>query len=235
MLRKEKFVPDEYYHIYSRIILSIPEFQDNNNANKLAQTFLLANSVESTKAFDYLRTNDNPRFEKAVEIAKQGEKFVDILCYAIMHDHYHLLVKELKENGITSFIRRCNTSISKYINKKTDRRGPLFESRFKSKHIDSNEYLLHLSVYIHLNPLDFISGREWRENKLKDWLVVKEKLLLYPWSSLKHFLYKEQENMIVSGTDIILNQFNNEKEYELFLQEWAELIKDDNFKNILID
>lgn len=234
MMRKEKLVPGEYYHIYSRTVLNVPEFKDRNNANKLVQTFLLGNSTESSQAFEYLRNNkDNPgALQKATEIIKEGEKMVDILCYSVMWDHYHLLLKGLRDRGITDFIRRCNTSIAKYINIKNNRTGPLFESNFKSKHIESNEYLLHLSVYIHLNPLDFLVGKEWRDHGLKDWNSSKEKLLNYPWSSLKYFLDEKSRDKIISGTEIILSQFNNRKEYENFLRGWSELEK---IKNIIID
>lgn len=221
MIRKTKFVPNNYYHIYNRTILKLPEFKDNNKANKLAQTFLLGNSTLSGKAFDYLRNDRNATLEKAMEIVRSGEKLVDILCYSIMPDHYHLLLKELRENGITSFNRRCNTSVAKYINTKYDRTGPLFESDFKSKHVNSNEYLLHLSVYIHLNPLDFLSGKEWRFNKLDDWKSSKEKLLNYPWSSARYFLDENLKDKIISGTEIIFNQFKDRKEYEGFLKEWS--------------
>jgi len=153
---------------------------------------------------------------------KKEEKLVDILCYSIMPDHYHLLLREKKENGIYNFIHKCNTAIAKYINIKKDRLGPLFESRFKSKHIDSNDYLLHLSIYIHLNPLDIISGKDWRNHSLKNWHLQKEKLLRYPWSSLKYFLNDDQRDLIISGTEIITDQFSGKKDYENFMREWTE-------------
>lgn len=236
MIRKEKFCPGEYYHVYSRTVLNMPEFKNIRNADKLAQTFLLGNSTNSAQAFEYLRNNkDNPdAIQKAVEIIKEGEKLVDILCYVIMHDHYHLLIKELRNNGITDFIRRCNTSIAKYINIKFNRSGPLFESNFKAKHIDSNEYLRHLSIYIHLNPLDFLIDKSWRYHNLKNWEYARNKLLDYPWSSLKAFLDKNFKNQIISGREIIINQFKNGREYEEFLQEWTEIEKEE-IKDIIID
>jgi putative transposase len=139
-----------------------------------------------------------------------------------MPDHYHLLLKELKEGGISNFIRKSNISISKYVNIKNNRRGPLFESRFNSKHIDTNNYLLHLSLYIHLNPLDILSGKDWRAHKLRDWPAKRKELLGYPWSSLKTYLDNNHKDLIISGTEIILGQFDSNKEYELFLQEWSE-------------
>jgi putative transposase len=222
MRRKEQFAPGEYYHIYSRTIFNIPEFEDYENALKLNQAFLLANSTESTKAFDYLRTFNKATWRKSIEIAWRGDKFADVVSYVIMPDHYHLLLKEVRENGITDFLRSCNTSIAKYINIKKDRRGPLFESSFKSKHIDSNEYLLHLSLYIHLNPLDFIDNKNWRHGQLKNWHLKKKALLKYPWSSLKNFIYDDFEDLILSGTEIILDQFKSKKDYESFLKDWSE-------------
>lgn len=221
MERKEQFVSGEYYHIYSRTILNVPEFEDYENAGKLAQCFLLANSTESSKAFNYLRTCKNATWRKAVEIAWRGDKFVDVLSYVVMPDHYHLLLKELKDGGITGFLHRCNTAIAKYINTKQQRKGPLFESSFKAKHIDSNQYLLHLSLYIHLNPLDFLFNKNWRMGNLKNWQPKMGELIKYPWSSLKSFLYEDFEDRIVSGQKIIKGQFKDEEDYKKFLQEWS--------------
>lgn len=233
-MREVQFIVDEYYHIYSKVILNRSEFKESRNAKRLTQAFLLCNSTESTKAFQYLKNNENASLEDAIEIIRKGEKLVDILCYTIMPDHYHLLLRERKENGITEFMRKSNISIAKYINTKDERKGPLFESRFKAKHINSNKYLLHLSVYIHLNPLDFISGKYWREHKLGNWNCAKEKLLKYPWSSLRMYLNKNYQDPIVSGIEIILNQFNNQKEYELFLRDWSQTSLE-NIKECLID
>ena len=219
-MRKTPFIPGEYYHIYSRTILSVPEFKEKNNCNRLAQAFLLANSTKSTQAFQFLRNHPGATLNDALEIARDGEKLVDVLCYAVMPDHYHLLIREVKEKGATEFIRKCNISIANYINKTKNRRGAIFEGRFKSNPIDSNEYLRHLSLYIHLNPLDFIAGKEWREHKLENFNKHKEKLLNYPWSSLSFFL-KNTPNEIISGHKIITDQFKSHGDYEFYLKSWT--------------
>ena len=226
MLRKEKFAPGEYYHIYNRTLFNIPIFKDGKNCDRLMQAFLFANSTKSTQAFQFLRNNQNSTIKDALEIIKDGDKLVDLICYAIMPDHYHILLREKTEGGITSFIHKCNISVAKYINIKTERRGPLFESLFKSKHIAKNDYLLHLSLYIHLNPLDFLIGKQWREHKIQNWNQIRNKLVNYPYSSLKNFLDVNYENKIISGTKIITEQFKNAKEYESFLREWSEEMLD---------
>jgi len=222
MLRKENLVPGEYYHIYSRTMFNSPEFKDSKQASRLEQAFLISNSTKSSQIYQFLRNNPDATIQDAVKILNSGKKLVDILCYVIMPDHYHLLMREIKENGITNFIRSSNTSIAKYINIKNNRRGPLFESRFKSKHINSNAYLKHLSLYIHLNPLDFLINKEWRNHKLPNWSEAKNKLLNYRCSSLEYFLNSNSKNPILSGVKIITGQFDDEKEYENFLHDWSE-------------
>lgn len=224
MIRKEKFVPGQYYHIYSRVILNTPEFNDKSSAERLALNFWIANSTKSDEVFRYLQNLKNRKDisqERIIEILERGEKIVDVLCYVIMPDHYHLLLKERRENGIHNFMHKCNTSAAKYINIKNNRHGPLFESRFKSKHVDKNNYLLHLSLYIHLNPLDVLYGKEWREHKLKDWNSIRVKLLGYSWSSLEAFLDQNRKDLIISDREVITKQFINSQDYERFLREWS--------------
>jgi putative transposase len=224
MIRKEKFVPGQYYHIYSRVILNVPEFKDKKNAERLALNFWIANSTKSDEVFRYLgsiRNRSMISHDKILKMLNQGERIVDVLCYIIMPDHYHLLLRERKERGINKFIHKCNTSVAKYINIKNNRRGPLFENRFQSRHIDTNDYLLHLSLYIHLNPLDFLVGKEWREHKIKNWTSAREKIFNYPWSSLKTYLDDNYKNYIVSGIKIIKTQFDTKNDYESFLRGWS--------------
>lgn len=221
MLRKEEFVPGQYYHIYNRTVFNLPEFKNIKSAERLIHAFLLANSDVSTSAFRFLRNNPFATIKDAWEIIEDSKKLVDVLCYVIMPNHYHLLLKERVDGGISSFVHKCNISIAKYINTKKERKGPLFESLFKSKHISTNEYLLHLSLYIHLNPLDFLKGKAWRAHGSKNWTEAKKKLLDYPWSSLRTFLDKSCEDKVLSGTEIISGQFENSREYERFLRDWS--------------
>ena len=78
---------------------------------------------------------------------------VNLICYCLMPSHYHFILQQTKEFGISNFIMRLSTSYTQSINKKYERSGVLFQGSFKAKHIDKEEYLIYLCRYIHLNPV----------------------------------------------------------------------------------
>lgn len=124
---------------------------------------------------------------------------VEIIAYCLNPNHYHLLLKQTSEKGIEKFMQRIGNGYTKYFNTKNKRTGALFQGKFKSIHVDNNEYLLHLSAYINLNnqmkgtvlPLSRSSWDEYREN------VAEKK---------------------ICDTDIILGQYKSAEEYRQFAQ-----------------
>lgn len=86
------------------------------------------------------------------ELAKErGEKLVEFTCYCLNPNHYHILLKQVADRGVEKFMQRIGTGYTNYFNNRYQRSGALFQGRFKSVLVDSNEYLLHVSVYINLN------------------------------------------------------------------------------------
>lgn len=84
---------------------------------------------------------------------RKGQPLVEVICYCLMSNHYHLLLRQESEEGIRRFIHRVGDAYSRYFNTLYQRVGPLFQSRFKAVRIDSDAQLLHVSRYIHLNPV----------------------------------------------------------------------------------
>jgi putative transposase len=100
---------------------------------------------------------------------------LQLLAYCLMPTHFHLFVYQRDRNGITMLLRSVCVAYTMYFNRKYTRVGPLFQSRFKASMIDSDEYLAHITRYIHLNPSDYTnwpysSLRYYVGNKHTEWL-----------------------------------------------------------------
>ena len=125
-----------------------------------------------------------------------------------MINHYHLLLKQIKNNGIFNFIRLLNNSYSHYFNTKYKRKGSLFEGRFKAARIENDAQLLHLSRYIHLNPYSSFLVKN------------SEELISYPFSSLSEYLRQNKDN--ICHKEIVLGQFSDFKDYKKFVLNQAD-------------
>lgn len=115
-------------------------------------------------------------------LRKEGEEQIEILGFCLMNNHYHFLLKQKTQNGISRFISNLQNGYAKYFNIKTERTGPLFQPMFQSVRIATDEQLLHVSRYIHLNPS---TGYVVEINKLGE----------YPWSSLSCYLKKSADGL----------------------------------------
>jgi len=134
--------------------------------------------------------------------------FADVVAWCLMPNHFHLLLKQTKNAGIENFLQRVAGSCSHYFNTKYKRKGPLFEGRFQAIRIESDEQLLHLSRYIHLNPYSGYVVKTLRQ--LED----------YPYSSFPEYI--EKKEVEVCNKDIILEEFDTPKSYKKFVFDQAD-------------
>jgi len=192
--RKEKFVEGEYYHVYNRGTDKRPIFADLRDLGRFVK------SVNEFNDIDLIGSIFENSFAKA---KPKKKKLVDIICYALNPNHFHFLLTPLVENGVEKFMQRLGTGYTLYFNRRHKRKGGLFQGTFKSTHIDSNEYLLHLSAYINLND---------RVHQLGS---LTSKLAKTSWGS--YILGKK--DILLGDTSIITEQFKNVREYKKFAEE----------------
>ncbi|MBI2427162.1 MAG: transposase [Candidatus Kerfeldbacteria bacterium] len=142
----------------------------------------------------------------ALDIGKTvaEKRYVELVCFALMPNHFHLAVHELQEGGVTQYLHRLSTAYTKYVNTKYQRTGHTFEGTYQAVHVKSNEQLLYLSAYIHLNPRE-VSGWDGKEH-------------IYPWSSYQDYRTENRWSGLIQP-DIILDQFSNPSEYQHFVEE----------------
>jgi len=172
-IRKTEFANGEFYHIYNRGVEKRTIFCDDKDYKRFLLAINLVNDVEGgllQKWKDVNRMEKDLKEGDMVNKAlprvdpRQGlmerltyvDKLVEIICYCLNPNHYHIILKQKENKGIEKFMHKLGTSYSMYFNKKQKRNGSLFQGKFKSIHIDSNEYLLYLSAYV--NQKHFIHG-----------------------------------------------------------------------------
>lgn len=153
-----------------RFIHDLYEFNDAAPANPNAGYFFKSMDIVSP----YMET-------------RERERLVDIHGWCLMKNHYHLLLSERVEGGISLFLRKLNIGYAKSFNEKYKRTGTLFQGRTKKILIERDAHFLYILHYIHLNPLDYLAGaEEWRMRSHSGIRNMKEAfahLDVYRWSS----------------------------------------------------
>lgn len=196
------------YHIMSRGHNSVPIFRYHNDYQFFIQAFCYYQSDKLPLKFSKFRKlSISQRNDIIASLQYKKNFFVDIVSYCLMPNHFHFLLKQTKNDGILKFIRFLNNSYSHYFNLKYRRKGTLFESRFKAILIETEEQLVHVSRYIHLNPYTAF--------------VVKNinDLLKYPFSSLNEFLRKNKD---ICQQELIWGQFSSLQKYKEFVLDQAD-------------
>lgn len=137
-------------------------------------------------------------------------RFVEVVTFALMPNHFHAIVRPTKESGISQYMQKVLNSYTKFFNKKYERSGHLFQGPYQIVPIETNEQLLYLSAYIHRNPRE-LHGWNGREYK-------------YPWSSYQDYIGENRWGELLKR-DIILDQFKAVKDYH-------DLVKNSGAKDI---
>ncbi len=186
--RKFNFAPGEYYHLYNRGVDKRSIFNDVHDRNRLAYLLYLANGDVK---FDFQKIFRESSIAEIFAL-DVGEPLVNICAWVFMDNHFHILVKEIKEGGVSKFMQNLCGAYSKYFNTKHKRTGALFEGRFKAIHANTDIYLKYLFSYIHLNPVKMIEGEiDWKRIGISDLPRAKKFLEHYAYSSLIDFLKPE--------------------------------------------
>ena len=182
MLRKQPLVEGETYHIYNRGAHKQRIFTNESDYFRFSLLLFLANSNEPLTLHDLFERYRGRSIKDIFESEKMSERLVDILAYSLMPNHFHLVIRQKEKDGITIFMKKLATGYSMYFNTKYEHSGTLFQGRFKSSHIDTEEYFRYIFAYVHLNPLDIFQA-DWKTSGIKDKTGVLKFLTSYPYSS----------------------------------------------------
>lgn len=192
--RTISFIANGYYHVYNRGSEKRTIFQSQRDYSKFLE-----------------RTKEN------------AKKFaIDILAYCLMPNHFHFLLKQNSDIPIAMFLNALQLGHAKYFNTKYERVGPLFQGRFKAKQIETDDYLLQLSAYIHRNPIAKSIGKSIASRNSENSRNLIKQLQSYPYSSYKEYLWIEEKNL--SKPIEILEYFsktNPKLSYQSFVENFV--------------
>ena len=192
-IRKINLVQGEYYHIYNRGNSKQKIFHDKEDYLRFISLLYVSNTNESFNLYDLSRDLNFNVYE-----LERNNLLVNIGAYCLMPNHFHFLITEITEGGISKFMQKLGTAYSMYYNKKYERTGVLFEGKFKAQHVDNDRHLKYLFSYIHLNPIKLIQ-KDWKEKGIKNKKEALNYLSKYPYSSYFDFVGEKRiQNKILN-------------------------------------
>lgn len=194
-MRKTPFVVGEFYHIYNRGTDHREIVGDFFDRQRFLQSMIEFNVTEPIGSIYAQQFNP-----LSTPTTKWKQKLVNIVAYCLNPNHFHFILEEVSEKGIEKFMQKLGGGYTRYFNEKNHRTGVLFQGKFKSVHIDTDEYLLHVSAYVNLND---------RIHKIPRGSSC---------SSWDEYMGNNKGEDICSK-DIILERFNNKKEYQKFTED----------------
>lgn len=153
-MRKIPIVGEHYYHIFNRSISQYRIFNDTGDYTRMLDIislFRFKNFKQSFSHFIELTIDSQLKIKNDLE--KSSQKLVEIVAYCLMPTHFHLILKQIMDGGIVNFISRISNSHTRYFNTLHGRKGPLWEGHFSNVLIDTDELILHITRYLHLNAV----------------------------------------------------------------------------------
>jgi len=221
------------YHILSRGVDKRKIFLDDEDYLRGIHDLFEFNDVAPVNNLTYF-FRKGPKDVGRPYIEREARKLlVKIHVFCLMPNHYHLFLSAVVENGIPLFMKKFNGGYAKYFNEKYERKGTLFEGRYKRVIIKNEAHFIHLPYYIHLNALDLITP-EWRERKLNNFAKAMKFLNSYRWSS--HLDYAGEKNFpSVTQRDFLLEFFGGHEQYKRDITEWLKDLSLEDKRDLLLE
>lgn len=209
------FVTDEYYHVFNRGVAKQQIFHDEHDHLRFLQTLSFYRESKPETKLSLIA----PERMQTILAEEPVSPLVEILAYCLMPNHFHLLLKQNTDGGISFFLQQLQNSYGRFYNTKRHRVGTIFQGPFKAVAVTTNEQLLHLSRYIHLNPVVARLEKQVGE---------------YPWSSLPY--YRAGKSDRVCNPTMILQMSGGSARYDEFVADYADYaISLHDYKDLLLD
>ena len=181
MSNRFPFAPGEWYHCYSRGVDKRNVFENRSDYERFLQLLFIINSETPIH-----RSDISKKTTAEIMMMDRHKPTVAIAAYSLMKNHFHILVKEVAEGGISEFMRTLGIAYAMYFNIKNKRVGNLFVKPFRSKHVADDRYFKYVTQYIHLNSAEVFEPR-WKDGKIKNFSQLEDEIKNYRYSSLQDY------------------------------------------------
>ncbi len=165
------------YHVFTKSIADYRIFSNESDYNRMKALILHYQNKDVGMRFSY-KARLKQRGDDFIVPSISGGKVINVIAYCIMPTHLHFIFRQVEENGVSNFMGRILNSYTRYFNIKYKRKGPLWESRFKRVLVEADEQLLHLTRYIHLNPVTAYlvdSPEDWDGSSYQEYITPSRK------------------------------------------------------------
>lgn len=220
MTRAITFSIDEFYHIYNRGTEKRKIFTSTDDYKRFVALLYLCNSLTP------LHISRRDISTENIFDGNQEHSLVDIGAYCLMPNHFHLLLHEKVENGISQFMQKLTTAYTMYFNRKNDRTGSLFQGVFRAQHANKDEYLKYLFGYIHLNPIKLVDPK-WKDNGIKNKTAAKDFLKKYEYSSYHEYVGIKRKQKVILSPKAFPRYFEKTDDFQKMVMFWLEF-RDEN-------
>jgi len=206
---------------YLRFIHNIFEFNDTAPAGKPYVPLSIKH------------TNKSPEVRLPEIQRKPRQLLVDVLAFCLMPNHFHFLLQQRRENGISEFMRKMGTGYTNFFNQKYQRSGSLFQGVYKRIQLTEQAHFLFLPYYIHLNPLDLIMP-EWREGYIENTRSAFQFLDSYRWSSYPDYINKKNFPSVTQRS-FLQDMLGSKPEQEQNIVEWIQRNKLEDIEHLILE
>lgn len=206
-----------YYHIYNRGVDKRTIFENDADFLRFYASLAVFNDV------DYQDANFRS-FEDAIYSVRNRvsdtRRLVDIFSFCLVPNHFHILMQQRVEDGVSRLMQKLQLGYTKYFNIKNQRSGRLFQGSYQSVQVVHQSQLEHLPCYIHLNTPS-VEEFHWRDGEVVSTEMLLRRLNAYKWSSHDQYLTGEQDLPVVCP-DAMKEIYASKQEYLQSLLGWSE-------------
>jgi len=218
-MQRPQLVNDEIYHIVIRGVGDLAIFNNEKDYYRGIFSLYEFNTVAPIEIREQRKKRESVKAGKQLFVDERVP-LIEVFAFFFMPNHIHLLLRQLKTNGISKFMKKVGTGYANYFNKKYKRRGHLFQGKFAAVHIKTNKQLQNVFVYIHTNGVSLIEPN-WKEKGIRHPRKIIKFLESYKWSSYPDYLGKKNFPS-VTKRDFLLKIMGGEKGYRQFVNDWIK-------------